>query len=56
VPAGALAVAAYAAVLGAVELGRHGDDVDVYLRALPASVGDRLSGAASRFRRDRAAA
>jgi hypothetical protein len=56
VAAGALALVAYAAVLTAVELGAHADDVVLYVRALPEPVRARLSGAASRLRRDRAAA
>lgn len=50
--AGALALIAYAAVLAAIELKLHPDDVSTYANALPG----RLSGVASRLRRGRAEA
>jgi O-antigen/teichoic acid export membrane protein len=56
VTAAVAALIAYAAVLLGVELGRHRDDVAVYLDALPAALRVRISAAASRFRRGQAPA
>ena len=43
IPAGALSLLAYTAVLVAVELGAHRDDVRIYRRALPTRLRARLA-------------